>query len=58
VTPPSFVYFRSSVYRLSNGSSGIGYVGPVMMKSLLIHLGKLAFKHTLLEVAGRLIKVG
>jgi hypothetical protein len=58
VTPPYSVSFHSSVYRLYNGSSGIAIVKPVMMESLLINLGKLAFKPKLLEVAGRLIKVG
>ena len=46
VTLPYSVSSHNSVYKLSNGSSDINFVKPVMIKSQLINLGKLAFMNT------------
>jgi hypothetical protein len=54
VTPPYFVSFHTSLYRVSKGNGGIDFVKPVMIESLLINLGlfreKLATKPALLAV--------
>jgi hypothetical protein len=54
VIPPYSVSFHNSVF--SNGSSGIDFVKPVVIESLIINLGKLALKPTLLAVSGLLYK--